>query len=169
MTFILAYLLTFPALMALILLGIIFEFYDNVLSIYTGIAAALVAYFMYNIPLATLGIYAGIYLVVGIVWSFWRFKRYTDQKVDEYNTITDKRDSDYNRLLERISLKSSTGRIVAWITVWPFSMIENLTSDIVKLLKSLVTDVLKYFYTVIINNAVSKIDKSKVEVTKGVY
>jgi hypothetical protein len=40
-------------------------------------------------------------------------------------------------------------------------MIENLTSDIVKLLKSLVTDVLKYFYTIIINNAVSKIDKQQ--------
>lgn len=159
MTIILAYLLTLPALMLLILLGIIFEFYDNVLSVYTGIAAALVAYFMFNIPLTTLAIYAGIYLIVGIVWSFWRFKRYTDKQVDEYNEITDKKDYEYHRLLERISLKSSTGRIVAWITVWPFSMIENLTSDIVKLLKSLVTDVLKYFYNIIVNNAVSKIDK----------
>lgn len=159
MTFILAYLLTFPALILLILLGIIFEFYDNVLSVYTGIAAALVAYFMFNIPLTTLAIYAGIYLIVGIVWSFWRFKRYTDKQVDEYNEIADKREYEYNRLLERISLKSSTGRIVAWITVWPFSMIENLTSDIVKLLKSLVTDVLKYFYNIIVDNAVSKVNK----------
>jgi hypothetical protein len=117
MTFILAYLLTFPALMLLILLGIIFEFYDNVLSVYTGIAAALVAYFMYKIPLDTLAIYAGVYLVVGIIWSFWRFKRYTDQKVDEYNDIRNKSNGDYDRLLERISLKSSTGKIVAWITV----------------------------------------------------
>jgi hypothetical protein len=161
MTFILAYLLTFPALMALILLGIIFEFYDNVLSVYTGIAAALVAYFMYNIPLNTLAIYAGIYLVIGIIWSFWRFKRYTDQKVEEYNENLIKRAIDHERLMHQISLKACTGRIVAWITVWPFSMIENLTSDIVKLLKSLVTDVLKYFYTIIINNAVSKIDTSQ--------
>lgn len=159
MTFILAYLLTFPALILLILIGIIFEFYDNVLSVYIGIAAALVAYFMFSIPLTTLAIYAGIYLIVGIVWSFWRFKRYTDQKVAEYNEISYKRDYEYNRLLEQISLKSSTGRIVAWIIVWPFFMIENLTSDIVKLLKSLVTDVLKYFYNIIVNNAVSKIDK----------
>lgn len=159
MTIILAYLLTLPALMLLILLGIFFEFYDNVLSVYTGIAAALVAYFMYNIPLNTLAIYAGIYLVVGIVWSFWRFKRYTDQKVVEYNEIENKSTGDYDRFLARISLNSSTGRIVSWITVWPFSMIENLTSDIVKLLKSLVTDVMKYFYNIIVNNAVSKINK----------
>lgn len=159
--FLLAYILTLPTLLLLIALGIIFEFYDNVMSVYIGIAAALVAYFMFSVPLATLAIYIGIYFVVGIIWSFWRFKRYTDKLVDEYNSLkkSNKEHWDYNNLMDKISLKKSVGRIVSWILVWPFSMVENLTADIVVMLKSVVTKVLKYFYTIIINNAISKIEK----------
>lgn len=155
--FALTYLLTLPTLGLLILLGIIFEFYDNVLSVYTGVVAALIAFFMFDVSITTLAVCGVIYFVVGIIWSFWRFKRYTDAKVDAYNTRKNNSDIDRSYFIDSISLKNCYGKIISWILVWPFSMIENVTADIVQLLKVLVTNVLKYFYTIIIDSATSKL------------
>ena len=151
MIFLATYLITLPTLLIVLSLGIIFEAYDSNMSVFLGICAATIAYFMYDISLQYMLIYASAYLVLGIFWSTWRYKRHVDMIVDHVNEMKLIGGS-RERELTSIELKNMVGRIVSWIVIWPFSMAENMTRDIVRLIRDLVTNVLKSVYNDILTN-----------------
>lgn len=159
----LGYILTLPFLAVLLVVGIIMEARDSYMAPYIAVISGVIAFFMYDVPLLTLAYYLGIYLVIGILWSFWRFKRYVDKKVDTYNALTNPTNYNKEMFTKYISLQYASGRIVSWIIVWPFSMIENLVGDIIRVLDSVVTKMLKFVYEMIINNAMGKIKEPSPE------
>jgi hypothetical protein len=153
----LAYLLTVPSLFAICLLALIFEAFDNKMSVYTAILAMVVAYFTFNVPLQTLGICIVAYLVIGVIWSFWRFKRYIDKLVDAYNDDPSPTKYQRERLDSDIALNRNKSRIVSWIIVCPFSVVENIAGDVVRLLSNFVSGSLRYVYESIIKSATKNI------------
>lgn len=153
MEFILGLLLSWPALIALVLIGILFEHNGSSgWAIFFGLIAAAVSYFYFQIPLATIAIGAVAYVVIGMMWSFYRYKRHAMKVVEEY-----KNESPQNkeRALHRLHPKEMIGTISAWIAIWPFSMVENLVGDIINTIQTLITKFFRGIYHRIYESAVS--------------
>lgn len=155
--FLSTYILTIPFLFILFGLGVIFEAADSNASVFVGIISAIIAFFVFDVPLLTIVLSTIGYFVIGVLWSVWRYKRYADTKVQKY--IESKSDSSYDRkeIVNGLKLNYMVGRITSWIIIWPFSMVENVTGDILRLIKNIVTEQLKSVYNKIYTNATSKL------------
>jgi len=140
-------------LIALFLFGIVAEHTaSSGWAIFFMILAAGVAFFVYSFSWITLAVGVVGYIVVGLLWSFWRYKRHA-QKVVEANK--NESPSNKQRALERLHPKSMLGTITAWIVIWPFSMVENLVGDIINFIHELVTKFFRGVYHRIYDAAVS--------------
>lgn len=141
-----AYLLTWPALIALLVLGIFFEHNGaRGWAVFTGIVAMAVSFFFFAVPLETLVVYAVGYIAVGLVWSFWRYKRYVEveaAKIREMSANAERK-ADYAK---RLAPNNNLDTITAWILIWPFSAIENVLGDLINAVQALVTKVFKGVY-----------------------
>lgn len=137
----------------LFLLGIVSE--HNASSgwaIFWMILAASVAFVAFSFSWVTLAIGAVGYVVVGLMWSFWRYKRHAQKVVaaNKTESATVKQ-----RVLERLHPREMVGTITSWIIIWPFSMIENLVGDILNFVQELVTKFFRGVYHRIYDSAVS--------------
>lgn len=141
------YLLTWPALLVVLLLGIAFEHTGNRKSaVFAGLVAMAISYFYFAIPLSTIWMYVAAYLVVGVVWSFWRYKLYVGLMVASLAGRTWKNQADKDRDINRLAPSNNLERITSWIIVWPFSVIESVLGDIITMIQGLVTKVFKGVY-----------------------
>lgn len=139
------YLLTWPALIVLLLAGIFFEHSGSrKLAIAAGIALAVVAYGYYDVQLKDIVVSIICYFVIGVLWSFLRYRRYVIERLEfvKLHIRADSRDAAIHRLAPSANLD----RITAWIIVWPFSAIEHILSDVIAAIKGLVTRVFKGVY-----------------------
>lgn len=153
--FLLSIVLTVPFLATLLFLGILFEHNESrVWAIFIGIIATVVSYFYFKFPLIGVLYGAIAYSVVGVLWSFFRYKRYVNKKVDESRTMDD---HEKQNLIRHIHPTLMLGAITAWIMIWPFSMVDNLLGDIVNAVEALVKTVFRSVYNRIYTSAVSQI------------
>jgi len=149
------FMLSWPALIVLLILGILFEHNDaHGWAVFTAMVTAAVAYFFFSVPLMTLAIGIVAYLVVGLIWSFWRYKRHVDTVVTQYK---DEPSEARQRAIGRLHPKAMLSTITTWIIVWPFSMIENITSDIINAIQMLVQKVFRGIYHRIYESAVDQL------------
>jgi predicted membrane protein len=140
-------------LVVLGLLGIISEHNDSSgWSIFWLILAGGVAFLAFNISLVTLAIGAVSYIVIGLIWSFWRYKRHAQNVVKEHK---DSSATEKQRVLERLHPSKMIGSITAWIIVWPFSMVENIVGDLLNFVQDLVVKYFRGVYTRIYDSAVA--------------
>jgi len=150
-------LISWPALVLLAILGILFEHYHaRGWAVFTALAVAAVSYFYFKIPLITIAIGAGVYLVVGLLWSFWRYKRHADKVVAENK---DQNAAVKQDAVRRLHPQQMLGTITAWILIWPFSVTENLIGDIINVVQQLVQKVFRGVYQRIYNSAVAALMK----------
>jgi len=144
--------MTWPALIGLALLGILFEHNGArgwAVTMMLGLAAT--SYFFFAVPLMTILVGASIYVAVGLVWSWWRYKRHVDK------TVVENREADEmqrRRVIRDLHPKAMLSIITAWILIWPFSMIENIAGDLINMIQSLVTKVFRGIYHKIYSSAV---------------
>lgn len=137
----------------LFLLGILSEHNESSgWAVFWMLLAAGVAWVAFSLPLMMLAIGAVAYIAVGLVWSFWRYKRHVSKKVDEYKG-RDQREREH--VLRQLHPKAMLGTITAWIVVWPFSMVENLVGDLINFVQSLVTKIFRGIYFKIYDSAVA--------------
>lgn len=110
-----------------------------------AIVALPVSYFVFTIPLATLVYYALGYVVIGLVWSFYRYKRYI---TDQAKMIRKSNESNDMKLIraKRLHPTKHIDTITAWIIIWPFSAVDNLVGDFINTIQKLVTTVFKNVY-----------------------
>lgn len=154
------YLVSWYSLLGLCLLGVLFEHGSfRGWSVFTGLLSMVVAFFFFKVPLAHIAIASGIYLVVGILWSFWRYKRHLSGKIATFKDLTEK---ELNGLVTQAYIRDlhpskMIGAITAWILVWPFSFIENLVADILNFVETLVTKVFKGIYNKIYTSAIASL------------
>ena len=150
------YLLTWPTLITLAVLGILFE-HNNVrgFAVFTAIVSAVLAFFFFDISLKNLAIGSAVYLVIGVLWSFWRYKRHADKAVEEIKQMTD--DAYRKYAIKALHPSQMIDTFVAWIIVWPFSLVENLTADIINGIQRLVTTAFKSVYNKIYTSAIKTI------------
>lgn len=140
-------------LVVLAMFGIIAEHTDSSgWSIFWLVLAGGVAFISFDISLAMLAVYSVGYIVIGLFWSFWRYKRHATKIVETY------RDEDVyqkERALKLLHPKAMLGAITTWILVWPFSMVENLVGDLINAVQMLVTKFFRGVYHRVYDSAVA--------------
>jgi hypothetical protein len=159
--FIAGFLFTWPALLALFFFGVMFEYWNRRgLAVFIGIVAAVSAYFYFDIPLLTIAYYSAGYFAIGLVWSFWRYKRYVEVAVNDYNKNPfggrGSSSPGYKEsLIESLKPSNQWQTIMAWIFIWPFSAVENLTADLIRVIEMVVKKFFRGVYNRIYEAAVA--------------
>lgn len=144
-----AYLLTWQALVAILLIGIIFEHRGaRGWAVFTGLAAMGISYFVFDVSLKVIGIATALYLIVGVVWSFWRYNVHVKDSVKWIKTLQPSKFSEtyIQTQIDNLAPTKNLNMITAWIIIWPFSAVENLLGDIINAIQALVTKVFKGVY-----------------------
>lgn len=140
-------------LVVLALFGIIAEHNDSRgWSVFFMLIAAAVAYFTFSLSLGTLLLGSLGYVVIGLVWSFWRYKRHAAKIVEKFRDDTP---SQKERALAQLHPKAMLGTITAWIMIWPFSMVENIMGDLITAIQMLVTKFFRGVYHRVYDSAVA--------------
>jgi hypothetical protein len=142
-----------PILVVLFLLGILFEHNGaRGWAVFSAIVTAVVAYTVYSVPLSTLLLGAVAYAVVGLFWSFWRYKRHVAEVVEKHAKLPQ---SERELALRYLHPKKMLSTITAWIMIWPLSMIGSLTGDIINIIQTLISKFFRGVYYKIYESAVS--------------
>ena len=153
--FLAGWFLSWPGLVFFLCVGTIFESNEaHGWSVFMGIVASYIAYSMFQVPLSILAAWVAAYFVMGFIWSFWRYKRHADKIVEEYKD----RSEDARRCaLQYLDPRQMLSQITTWVIIWPFSMVENILGDIIKLVQTAITKFFKGIYTRIYMGAVGKL------------
>lgn len=132
------------------------ESFDK-LAAFFGILLAHAAYNLLGfnptiIDIAGLGV---VYLGIGVAWSIYRYRQLVF-KLASYITPST---SSYTRktVMDDMSFTQNLGSIVTWILIWPVSVVENVFSDLITLVRSLVTGFFKNCYLKMYNDAVKSV------------
>ena len=138
------YFFTWPAIVILIILGIIFESASSHISAaFVGIVAAICAYFFFHLDLQELTVYIAAYFAIGFAWSIWRYRRHARSVVASHANETESR---RRSALQRLHPTAMLSTLTTWVIVWPFSMVENLAGDLVNLIQTTIIRVFKSIY-----------------------
>ena len=155
------YMLGWPSLVVLICLGIFAETCEShVWAVLLGIVTAVVAFFFFKVDFMSILGYALAYFIIGFAWSIWRYRRHASDVVAAH------KDSD--SISQRYALKQlhpteMLGKLTAWVIVWPFSIIENVTGDFIKLVHTMITKFFRRIYLSIYQSAESQLKLAKKE------
>jgi hypothetical protein len=80
-----------------------------------------------------IGIGIGLYILVGMIWSTFRWFRYVRAKVEYYQkmygTVVDK--SRMDSIKDALDVSYNKARIIGWGAYWPWSMLWNILGDLV--------------------------------------
>jgi hypothetical protein len=161
------YFFSLPALIAIAVFAVWMEHIDC--RAWTMLAMALVlgiAVSLYKVPYEHLLYGAIAYIAIGTIWSFWRYKRYVAEKLEKFKKIKEPRNTDKRMFVNEIDFTKMVNTIVAWIIVWPFSVIEMAISDLLDAIDTLVRTVFKRVYTAIYNSALKDADIDITEINK---
>lgn len=146
-------LITWPALAIVVVLGVIFEHNEaHGFATFLALVAMVTSYFLFHVSLLMILYGAIAYIVIGLVWSFYRYKRHAD-KVVARNEGKDRATKE--RALEALHPKNMLSSITAWILIWPFSVVENAIGDIINAVQLLVTKFFRGVYHRVYDSAVN--------------
>lgn len=141
----------------LCVLGILAEHNDGRgFAVFLALITGAVSFFFFNLTMNDLLVYAVAYLLIGFVWSFWRYRRFVIAGVELVKERHNNEDS-RKTAVACLHPRHHVDTIVAWVIVWPFSAIENLTSDLINGIQTLVTKTFKAVYDGIWKSAVKDI------------
>ena len=156
MAFFGAYLLTWPALIVLFFLGVLFEHNNHRgFAVFIGLISIAISYFVFDVPLKIIAAYAAGYLVIGLLWSFWRYKRFVEMALSRIKA-SGKSDAYMKAAVENLAPSNQLLTITAWIIIWPFSAVENVVGDVLNMIQTLVTKFFKGVYNKIYTSLVAQ-------------
>jgi hypothetical protein len=155
-----AIMLTWPAILIVCVFGVLSEHNESRgMAMFWGLVAAISAFFYFNVPLQDLLTYAVSYVVIGLLWSFYRYKRFITAKVEEFEKngyIYDGWDKVQN--LDKWDPSKMLDTITCWIIIWPFSLLDNMCADIIVGIEALVKKVFKGVYKRIFASASARVN-----------
>lgn len=155
LAFFAGFLLNWYALAILCILGSVFESIGaHSLSVFVGLVAMVSAYFFFGIATSSLLLYVMAYFAIGLLWSFWRYKRYADKVVEMCKSISDNQ----RRLrIEELAPSTMVDKIATWVIIWPFSMVENVLGDVFVVVQTTVSKFFKGVYARIYESAIARV------------
>jgi len=136
------------------------------------LVASAIAYHIFQLELTTFLMWLAAYIPIGVIWSFYRWRRYCNKSVEEYNWEKQKRDAvdhagadselareqrQLDGLKKMLEPSNNISRLVQWIFIWPFSIIDNVIGDIYDMVVKLVKTHLISLYSKISSSALDKV------------
>lgn len=153
--------LSVPFLIGLLVIGLLAEHNESRgWAIFLILVASVVSANYFKLTAIEIATYAGIYGVIGVLWSGWRYKRHVAKEIDRARRA--KGGAPFNEAERRflqndLNPSRMTGTLVAWILVWPFSVIDSSIGDLISAVTILVRTVFKGMYTRIYNSAMDRL------------
>lgn len=135
---------------------------SNFWSVAYAAMAAGIAMTLFKVPGLYLLYATPVYLVVGLLWSMWRYKRHVSKKMVAMTTM---RDSERRFALQRLHPEQMLGSFVAWTLAWPISMVGSLIGDLIAGLEHAITNWFGAIYTSIFKRAEEHARKLDIEAT----
>lgn len=133
-----------------------------------------IAYWIFKVDTMTLLIGVAAYIPIGVCWSFYRWKRYCTSAVESYNERKTQRVSqddvqgvadlahwterNLESLKDDVAPGNNITRLVNWILIWPFSVIDNVLGDLYDMVVTLVKKHLINLYTRISSKALDNVE-----------
>jgi hypothetical protein len=112
-----------------------------------------------SITLENVATYVGLYLLAGGFWSLFKWWRHCREAVEYANGELDHYPTNYDGIKSNLSnalmASHNKGMICAWIAYWPWSLLWNVSRDMV----NTVFDCLTGLYNNISNNAMGQLKK----------
>lgn len=104
----------------------------------------------------------GIYALMGILWSVFRWFKFVKSAAGEYRKKADGilTQSQLSDLRREIGVSNNKSRITAWVAYWPWSLIWNITGDFF----TMIYENLEGLYQKIADHAIGKF---QIEETKN--
>lgn len=103
-----------------------------------------------------------IYLVVGLIWSFYKWFRLYKTKMNQYNH---QKSLQNNPTLDRYipKLEENKSSITTWVLFWPFSVMRYVLSDVIFKFTTFITECFESVYNKIGNYVLNqhKIEKDE--------
>jgi len=130
-----------PAIIAIIFFGILAASNNaEDWSVFWGVVLVAVLVPIYNLTLVQTIFLVVIYFLVGFLWSFYRYKVWVKNSVDQYDQTYANKGMAVSReeYFLRLRPNKNVSLILMWVLIWPFSIVENLCSDLVRFLRDLV-------------------------------
>ena len=120
----------------------------------------------FAIPLADMGYYAIGYFAIGIVWSVYRWYKYCNETVQDYNERkkhAEERNQpglipSYSAFKNKLTPSENIGLISNWVISWPVSFLNNALSDFYGLVKSFISKFFIGVYNRISNSAIDRLN-----------
>ncbi len=151
LVFLAAWAVSGPSLVLFCLFGVWAEHIEaRGFAVFWALVSAVAAFFYFDVSLESIAISSVGYVCFGLLWSFYRYKRFIVAKV-EYLSQSEYK---FSRI-EDYHPSKMLDTITAWIIIWPFSLIENLCGDIINGVETLVKSVFKGVYNKIYNTAIA--------------
>lgn len=98
------------------------------------------------------------YLPIGVLWSFWRWKRHGDD-VMKGVSVGELNDRQKSVLIEELTPRYNVDKISSWIIAWPFSAISHIFSDIIALVSKVIREYLIEIYSKISGKHLKELNK----------
>ncbi len=93
---------------------------------WTGVGA------LYSVVSFSTLIWGGIvYLIIGLFWSFWKWRLLVSRVIRLMTSSDSNRVYDKNEIKREISRRKDYDTIVFWILVWPFSALGYFVNDFI--------------------------------------
>lgn len=149
------YILTWPTLLVLVLFAVWAETNEvHTLAVIFGMLLSFLAVRYFHVSLAYFGYYAAVYFILGVLWSFARYRRFVRKKVEKWGDMKSLSTEQRARRLEELSPKALAWDISTWILIWPISLIDNFVGTFLDFLRLLVTKWLRGIYQRILDGVV---------------
>lgn len=129
-----------------------------------SLLAVLQVFLCFTVSVSSFLITFFLYIPVGILYSFWKYKNYAKMVVNELKEIDDQ----YRRktIIEKFHPKKMVSLILVWILIWPISVINTIISAIISCTTSLVTHTFYQVYNRIHEQAIKESTYNSVTIDK---
>jgi len=125
---------------------------------------------------------AALYIPIGFMWSFWRWKLHCDKIANEYasgkaqKAMARNVRSDRNgkvdpaeqerakqelrrEIFDRVDPRRHVDKMIYWVMGWPFSLVERALSDLLNFVETLIRTTMQQTYQRISNHVMKRVDK----------
>lgn len=113
----------------------------------------------FGLPWATLGVVALLYVPIGFIWSFWRWRRHCNKIATAVENGT--YSGSMGAAKSETNFSQHCDKIIPWIFTWPYGMLEAAVGDLIDLVHDWVRDIADRTYIKWSNDALTRIEEQE--------
>jgi hypothetical protein len=160
--FLVGFMFTIPAIVVSFIFTLYFERYErHWAAVFFEIVLLFCVSNYFDVGWGSFALSMLAFIPIGFVWSFFRWKKHCSTVVKKFEEKVKESMSAQSSwyVRENVDPSNNVGLIVAWIILWPVSMIEQLASSMLDLLERSVLRIADLTYKKFSEEANKRIDE----------